>query len=113
MIEFFRTAMGQRFYEHTMPALVKEMTRLNANLEAMLVHVTTPPDLREAGPPNGAGTKLCPRCGSSLGRATALSRRDNKTSVCTPCGADEAYLDSKIRDRPVRAVLATWPWAKG
>ena len=31
-IEFFRTVMGQRFYEGTMPSLVRELVRLNANL---------------------------------------------------------------------------------
>jgi hypothetical protein len=31
-IEFFRTVMGQRFYEGTMPSLVRELARLNANL---------------------------------------------------------------------------------
>lgn len=32
--EFFQTRMGQRFYEGTMPALVKQLERLNDNLEA-------------------------------------------------------------------------------
>jgi hypothetical protein len=31
-IEFFRTVMGQRFYEGTLPSLVRELARLNANL---------------------------------------------------------------------------------
>jgi hypothetical protein len=33
MIEFFKTMMGQRFFEGTMPNLVRELARLNENLE--------------------------------------------------------------------------------
>lgn len=46
MTDFFRTAMGQRFYESTMPALVRELARLNANLERLVALVdkgTEPP----------------------------------------------------------------------
>lgn len=32
-IPFFRSRMGQRFYEHTMPELVRQLTRLNDLLE--------------------------------------------------------------------------------
>jgi hypothetical protein len=32
-VPFFKTQMGHRFYEHTMPELVKQLTRLNAILE--------------------------------------------------------------------------------
>lgn len=32
-VEFFQTVMGKRFYEGTMPALVKQLERLNDNLE--------------------------------------------------------------------------------
>jgi len=33
--EFFRTRMGQRFYEATMPKIADQLERLNANLEAL------------------------------------------------------------------------------
>ncbi len=36
MIEFFRTPMGQRFFEATMPSLVRELARLNQNLEQLV-----------------------------------------------------------------------------
>lgn len=36
MSDFFRTAMGHRFYESTMPSLVRELARLNTNLERLL-----------------------------------------------------------------------------
>lgn len=33
---FFQTYMGQRFYETTMPQLVRQLTRLNDNLELLV-----------------------------------------------------------------------------
>lgn len=33
MSEFFRTPMGHRFYESTMPSLVRELARLNESLD--------------------------------------------------------------------------------
>lgn len=35
-VPFFKTQMGHKFYEHTMPELVRQLTRLNAVLERML-----------------------------------------------------------------------------
>ena len=39
MSEFFRTQMGHRFYESTMPSLVRELARLNTNLERLVAVV--------------------------------------------------------------------------
>jgi len=39
---FYRTVMGQRFYEGTAPALVRELARLNANLERLLTQLEPP-----------------------------------------------------------------------
>lgn len=36
MIDFYKTVMGHRFYEGTMPELVRQLTRLNTNIEKML-----------------------------------------------------------------------------
>lgn len=33
--EFFQTRMGVRFFEHTIPELVKQLTRLNDVLESL------------------------------------------------------------------------------
>ncbi len=33
---FFMTRMGQRFYEHTMPELVRQITKLNELLERLV-----------------------------------------------------------------------------
>ena len=38
----------------------------------------------------------CPRCGCQMRQRqamNALSRRDNKTYICSSCGQDEALLD--------------------
>lgn len=44
-LEFFQTVMGHHFYEGTMPALVKQLERLNTNLEALLAQgKASPPD---------------------------------------------------------------------
>ena len=41
--------------------------------------------------------KKCPRCGEdTMDENTvmnALSRRDNKTYICSPCGTKEAFVD--------------------
>ncbi len=34
-VEFFQTRMGQRFYEHTAPELVRQLERLNELLERL------------------------------------------------------------------------------
>ena len=39
MNEFFRTPMGRRFFESTMPGLVEQLERLNANLERLIAVV--------------------------------------------------------------------------
>jgi len=38
-IPFYRTQMGHRFYDATVPALVRELARLNDNLERLLAVV--------------------------------------------------------------------------
>ena len=35
MTEFFRTAMGHRYYEVTLPSIARELQRLNDNLERL------------------------------------------------------------------------------
>lgn len=37
---------------------------------------------------------VCPRCNDNmLSTAPALSRRDNKTRICSACGREEAVID--------------------
>ena len=35
----------------------------------------------------------CPHCGRLIGKHPAVSRRDNKTDVCSNCGTREALED--------------------
>ena len=50
-IPFYRTQMGHRFYEATMPTLVRELARLNENLERLLVAVERKPVAEAPAPP--------------------------------------------------------------
>ena len=34
--------------------------------------------------------KKCPICGKPIGNCPALSRKDNKTEICSDCGRQEA-----------------------
>lgn len=43
--------------------------------------------------------KLCPRCHQPIGEDPALSRRDNKTYICSQCGTAEALEDWKNRTK--------------
>ena len=36
---------------------------------------------------------ICPRCGEETTSFPALSRRDNKTKICSKCGTEEAMID--------------------
>lgn len=36
MDDFFRTRMGHRFFESTMPKVAEELARLNTNIEALI-----------------------------------------------------------------------------
>lgn len=39
--------------------------------------------------------KKCPKCKDPLGDRPALSRRDNKTDICSNCGLLEALEDAQ------------------
>lgn len=55
---------------------------------------------------------LCPRCRIDLmpvGYHGALSRADNATEVCSPCGVDEAFVNWS--GRPAQPP-AEWPVAR-
>ena len=45
--------------------------------------------------------KKCPLCGKKYNKYPALSRKDNKTEICSNCGMEEALDDYKkaIRSR--------------
>ena len=54
--DFFRTQMGHRFYESTMPSLVREMARLNQNLERLVAIA----EKRESKPAEPAPVAITP-----------------------------------------------------
>lgn len=37
--DFFKTRMGQRFYEATMPKIADQLERLNSNIEALVAEL--------------------------------------------------------------------------
>jgi hypothetical protein len=49
-IPFYRTQMGHRFCEATAPALVRELARLNENLERLLAVIEPNAKVEEAKP---------------------------------------------------------------
>lgn len=51
-IQFFQTAMGRTFFEHTMPALVKELQKLNETAAKLSKQLTQ--EERAHGEPRGA-----------------------------------------------------------
>ena len=40
----------------------------------------------------------CPRCKFEVTDYPAISRRDNKTKICSNCGTEEAMFDFKIHN---------------
>lgn len=53
-IQFFQTAMGRTFFDHTMPTLVKELRRLNENIEKLNTHNEAKE--KTDGDPRGSGS---------------------------------------------------------
>jgi len=49
--------------------------------------------------------RACPRCGSAVMDFPALSRTDNKTKICSPCGQIEG-----IEDLVTGQPLPQWLW---
>jgi len=54
-VQFFQTRMGQRFYEGTMPELVRQLTRLNDLLERILTRAEGVPGKPPSGDGRGTG----------------------------------------------------------
>jgi len=43
--------------------------------------------------------KTCPRCKDDYTGYPAISRRDNKTEICSACGTSEAVFDFSIHKK--------------
>jgi len=56
--DFFRTRMGHRFFEATMPKIADQLERLNTNLEAIVAELRM---LREATKPDRVHGETVPR----------------------------------------------------
>ena len=50
--------------------------------------------------------RICPVCGSPMSGHPALSRRDNKTEVCSDCGTREALADLGMDEEDQEGVIA-------
>jgi hypothetical protein len=56
-VPFYRTQMGHRFYESTAPSLVRELARLNDNLERLQKIVEHDARAEERSPEPDVGTE--------------------------------------------------------
>lgn len=45
-VQFFQTAMGRAFFEHTLPSLVREVSALSANVAKLTAELAVHHDLR-------------------------------------------------------------------
>jgi hypothetical protein len=60
--EFFETVMGHAYYEHHFPELVKQIKRLNDNLEKLIESQMVSP--RPDVPPMPVCPEQCAACGN-------------------------------------------------
>ena len=55
----------------------------------------------------------CPRCGGPVSTdesGRAISRRDERTVICSECGTDEGMIDAGVNKTTTRPMLMdTWP----
>lgn len=59
-------------------------------LEERLVHEKKKLEIMEKEIADLQKQQICPRCGKPMNGFPALSRKDNKTEICSQCGQDEA-----------------------
>lgn len=50
----------------------------------------------------------CPRCGVPYAERPALSRLDNQTNICPPCGLEEALIEHGVIPREPRRLEPAW-----
>ena len=62
--DFFRTRMGHRFFESTMPRIADELERLNTNLEALVAEFRRQRETRAEDAPAAGNPKLSETRGS-------------------------------------------------
>jgi len=54
---FYATVGGRRFIDHTVPKLIEELARLNANLKALVTEMKRQREGREAAAPTEPKTR--------------------------------------------------------
>jgi hypothetical protein len=82
--EFFRTAMGRRFFEATMPAIADELARLNTTMAALVAEMKASNGRAAsspAAPPADVGE---PR----MATLVAIARQHLRLDTLEPRGAD-------------------------
>ena len=50
---------------------------------------------------------ICPRCGKPYSDPPALSRADNRTSICPRCGTEEALDVAPLSDTVKKQLIRT------
>ena len=51
--------------------------------------------------------RICPMCGGIMSEYPALSRRDNKTEICSDCGTREALADIGVDEDDQEKIIRT------
>lgn len=49
--------------------------------------------------------RICPICGEALSMHPAVSRRDNKTAICSDCGLREALADFGMDEEDAEEIV--------
>ncbi len=52
--DFFKTRMGHRFYEATMPKIAEQLERLNTNIEALVAELRRQREAQDVAPASDA-----------------------------------------------------------
>lgn len=78
---FHQTRMGQRYYEHTVPELVRQLTRLNDLLERSLGDGVAGPSLRRF-------VVTCVPRDAGEGDWFVVDRRDEEPAILAGSGPD-------------------------
>ncbi len=58
-------------------------------------------------------TRICPRCGKSYNEHPALSRKDNKTLLCSDCGVREALETIGVLEKEQEEIIGIIHRANG
>lgn len=77
---------NSHFDVRTCSTTIDDATRYNSYYKALFV-------IRECELHNFDVFHVCPICGEDYYKQPAISRKDNKTKICSNCGIGEAFMD--------------------